>query len=612
MAIRNYENFMKDSSYSVQFDSVLFKDNHISLSNFLFHKLDKGRIINTFNIPHFYLEGLSWDDLVFDKKIIAERATMLDPYISFTVSENRKEKKTRRNIFQSLDSINNYMDLQYLDIVNGTIDLKIKDNFQMKLEEASLSIKSHALLDATRVAEIKNSITNINFGHGVIRTGNMNMALDGIRYITQSGQFGAGSIRVLDKEKNMDLLLQDVDVEKLQVDEQTGSVSADGIKWKKGDVTLNVAGTGKNNSTASIELRNANGSNTSINTSWGNKTLSTRINNISFKSLVKKAGSKSELNGLAVDGKQLKFTDNDLALTVADYNIIDNNNSSFGEINCKSDNDKLNADISIPSLNSTPHIRSMINGDIAFDNITITKPVIKLYLAKNNKNLTGKQTSFPEINISAIRITQPEIDFKQANDSGVLTFQWHGDQHASNILQLHDLHSNQNKTGLSLKDLGFFMSDFVFTNSKGEKFNPGNGKIASELRDINFEQKTGQPLSWNAVVSNLDAKDFKADSVGKKKGSFMISKATLAELHINSTNINSLQKLVNTNLSFLLRKLDGQYTDMDKSFHWYNGSFDRRNNTFSVDSFISGRRWTKRPLLQNKNSRQTISMQKRE
>ena len=58
MAIRNYENFIKDSSYSIKFDSILFKDDRISLSNFLFEKLDNGKRINSFRIPQFYLGGL--------------------------------------------------------------------------------------------------------------------------------------------------------------------------------------------------------------------------------------------------------------------------------------------------------------------------------------------------------------------------------------------------------------------------------------------------------------------------------------------------------------------------------------------------------------------------
>ena len=39
MAIRNYENFIKDSSYRIQFDSVKIEDDQITLSNFLFNTL---------------------------------------------------------------------------------------------------------------------------------------------------------------------------------------------------------------------------------------------------------------------------------------------------------------------------------------------------------------------------------------------------------------------------------------------------------------------------------------------------------------------------------------------------------------------------------------------
>ena len=86
MAIRNYENFIKDSSYSVKFDSVLFKDDHITLSNFLFNKLDHGKILNTFSVPEFRLRGLSWDDLVFERKLKAEQAIMFNPHINFTTA----------------------------------------------------------------------------------------------------------------------------------------------------------------------------------------------------------------------------------------------------------------------------------------------------------------------------------------------------------------------------------------------------------------------------------------------------------------------------------------------------------------------------------------------
>ena len=41
MAIRNYENFLRDSAFAIQFDSILLNNNRISLSNFSYKELKK-------------------------------------------------------------------------------------------------------------------------------------------------------------------------------------------------------------------------------------------------------------------------------------------------------------------------------------------------------------------------------------------------------------------------------------------------------------------------------------------------------------------------------------------------------------------------------------------
>jgi hypothetical protein len=120
MAIRNYANFIKDSSYSVKFDSVRLRDDRIILSSFLFNKLDNGKILNSFSVPEFRLEGLSWDDLVFERKLKARSATMIRPHINYTADPNKKQEK--QTIFHSLGAVNEFMDLEQLEIVEGTID----------------------------------------------------------------------------------------------------------------------------------------------------------------------------------------------------------------------------------------------------------------------------------------------------------------------------------------------------------------------------------------------------------------------------------------------------------------------------------------------------------
>ena len=175
MAIRNYENFIRDSSYSVKFDSILFNDDHITLRNFLFNKLDNGKILNSFSVPQFNLVGLSWDDLVFEKKIKADQALMFNPHISYTVSTVSNKKTGKQNIFQSLGAINEYMDLRQLDIIDGDIDLKLKNNLRVQLNNATLSVKSHSLFESKKVAGIKNSLTQLKFEKGTIHAGNMDI-----------------------------------------------------------------------------------------------------------------------------------------------------------------------------------------------------------------------------------------------------------------------------------------------------------------------------------------------------------------------------------------------------------------------------------------------------
>ena len=141
-------------------------------------------------------------------------------------------------------------------------------------------------------------------------------------------------------------------------------------------------------------------------------------------------------------------------------------------------------------------------------------------------------------------------------------------------------------TDVSIGNLRFYLTDFAFANPKGKKFNTGDGKIAAQIRDVGFEQKINQPLDWNAVVTGFDANDFRFDSIGKAGGSFIMNNAKLKELHISSTTISNLQKLAAANPSFQVTQFNGQYADMNKSFQWYNAGFTRRNNTFSLDSFI--------------------------
>ena len=79
----------------------------------------------------------------------------------------------------------------------------------------------------------------------------------------------------------------------------------------------------------------------SISGIFNGKSISTKLNRISFNTVGKESDSKLKLDGLDITGQQLKVKDNNLNLSVAAYDITDNKISSFREITYKANNGKI-------------------------------------------------------------------------------------------------------------------------------------------------------------------------------------------------------------------------------------------------------------------------------
>ncbi|HEV7781787.1 MAG TPA: hypothetical protein VGO58_11015 [Chitinophagaceae bacterium] len=594
MAIRNYENFIKDSSYSIRFDSVILKDDRITLSNFVFQKLENGKILNTFSIPQFNLQGLSWDDLVFERRLKAEQAFMFNPHISYTVSASNPG---RQNIFVSLGIVNDYMDLQFLDIREGMIDLRLKNNVRVQLDNANVAVQSNSLLTSTKLSGIKNSLTNLNFKKGRVQAGDLLIELDDIRYAGPNGRFEAGNMHVKSDKKKMDISLHDVAIKKMLVDEITGSVFANDLNWQKADVVINTTGWAmENNKDASvIELSNVKGSNTSFRAIGGNTAISAKLDNLSFDELLKRPEAKLILKGLVTNGEQLNIKNNGIDLSVASFAINDNKSSSFRELHYKNNTGKTVTDISIPSFTLIPHIQPLINGAISFDAVGMEKPVIRIAIAAKNNDAGGATKNLPAIDIRGLKLIQPVIHFTEAKDSGMLAFDWYGNKDPSNYLQAGELHASPGK--YRFNDLQFYLANLDLVNPKGRSFSTGNGKISAQINLFDLQEDEQGELEWDARITALDAKDFHLDNTGRAKGSFNMKSGSLENLAINSSTITNLRELAAANEHFRLKQFTGDYTDQEKQLRWYNAGFNRSGYILSADSFAFAHVLEKDPFM---------------
>lgn len=589
LAIRNYENFIRDSTYNAKFDSILFRDDRIYLSHFVFNKTNNGKIINTFRVPQFELNGLSWDDLVFKRQLKANAATLYQPAINYTVNKDKAKQKGKKNIFNTLGDIGQLIQLEKMNIVKGQIDIVLNNNSSVHLEDASMILEAQTLLNAKKATAFEHAVEYLHFKSGVIKTDKLDIKLENVQYTgNNNGYLLAKKVQLKDKASRTAIMAENAAVDEILADEETGDITATGIRWDKADVKLELPekNEAKKTEKAAIELKNIKGNNTTATIKTGDKTISTVLKSISLDQLLKEPGKKIYLKELNAAGEQLKIVDPYSSLSIREYVVADDKRSVLKETRYNSNKDNNIISVSLPSVIAIPSINSILNEKIKLTNIDIDHPVVSLSFSGINSPAAGSKKKLPDTDIDKLIIRQPVIHFNKHSQNGDLNLNWEGGIEKNNSVELSKLRiTGNNATGISLSKMLLNLNHFTYSGTDGKKFNAGDGEISAAMSDIKWHQENGNKPEWKAQVDDFTAQNFYLDSLGKNHGKLVINKTALKDLNISSTTINNLQKLAGANSLFQLQQFTGNYKDNIKELRWYNAGFNRITKMFSLDSF---------------------------
>lgn len=587
MAIRNYENFIRDSSYRIKFDSILFRDDRITLSNFIFHKLDNGRIINTFSVPRFGLEGLSWDELVFDRQVKARLAIMHQPYINYTASQKWNGKKGKQTLYQSLGEINEYMDLEQLDIFDGDIDLHLRKDLQVRLKNATLSVQSNSLLTSTRLSGLRNSLTNLDFSNGHIRAGDMLIDLEGISYTGNSGQLKASQVSVSNSKTGLAVSVADAEIKKLLTDEISGDIDGEGIRWAKGNFHLSVHDKGEKNKTPVIHLKNINGRNTIVNSVINQQLFRANLSELSLDELLLKPGNKPELVNLNAKGKDLYYSKDSTRLTISEFSLKDKQPSEFNRLQYKGSNTGSEISVYTPSFRFVPHIKALLNGEIILGQATLSNPSIDLLLIKQEKNKTVQQPVLSKLQADNISVSSPTVHFYDQTPKGMFSFEWDAGKASDNNINFKNLSFTRGDENIwGIDQLHFYITGCSVHTGNGKSYSTGNGRISGSFSQLHYIQKKDDNPAWALLLQQFSARDLQLDSLGKNKGLLNVESIDLSNLQLGDEYITRLKTFAENNRSFRFQHFSGRYEDRINRFSWYNTGFSRTDNMFALDSFF--------------------------
>jgi hypothetical protein len=583
MAIRNYENFLRDSTYAMQFDSILFFNNSVYLSNFSVRQMENENIINNFSVPQFELKGLSWDDLVFERKLTADKATLYSPVINYSVWNKKKLKNKKQDVFQVLADIKEIIQLNNLDISNGQINVHFRGGAHLKLENTTMSILSDDLVQSKRIDNLQRSVRKLKFRKGLLKLKDLEVKMEEGDFSGENGQLSAERVSIINTEKNLQIDAKKVVINKMMIESNTGKTEINGIQWQEANVQVINLPAMKKNIIPDFVLRNIHGANTKLTTSSGNQRLTVFFETLSAGEFLPQQNNKPRVINLYATGKNLSFIDNKLQLAIDHFHIADHQNSNAQNLVFKNITESDSINMTIPSLSFTPDLNSMINGTIAADNVSIIQPIINLKLFNTNTITTPTEKRFPAIIIGKILIQQPEFYLTQPEEKAFTKLEWKGGQLKNNLLELTDFKVSD-QLAISAGKMNFSLNNFSFT-AGGKTFTTGSGEIKTVINNFHLQPSETGEWNWNGTIADLYAKEISFDSLGKKRGQLNIISARLNNLTLKSASITNLRQLVKENKAFGIKEISGQYHDEDNSFKWFNANYDKSSKTFSVDSF---------------------------
>jgi len=592
MAIRNYENFVKDSSYFLRFDSIRLRESKILLSNFSINTepyKDKRNI----QVRQFILSELSWADLLFDQKVIARQALLIHPVIDYYPSANEKAK-SKNPIVNSMAGINNFMSLEKLVIENGKIKIKTRHSIDLLLDDANLILNTNNVADSLSVENVQGSVELLNFKKGIMKTKGLVVNMDNASFNGNSKQFLFDKVIIYDHQQTFNVNARNVKLDSLVFTDSLKMLTGQGISWEKAHVELNLLQTGKKaNDPLTILFTKIQGNNTQLYINNPKSSLAVFLNTISIASIDKK--EKLKVNALKTDGKDLYWFGPYTSLTADKFSLADNSVSTLTNFQFKQAKNNDSVDVKASSIVFTPDINSIIKGTSQIKNAKISEPFVKLRFAE--KKDSSQQAPLPEIYIDELEMQHPVFSLETLASKGLRKLYWDGSK--SNFL-LKDFTSKGIDNRISIGSLNTTLSNFSFTNANNRTTSSREGSLKIQMS--NLEVSPGKKLFWSAKVNEMIAKNFTADSLGKKPATVKLYEGILKNLQLGSEINGDLKAIIKKNPSFTISDISGEIIDEKNHWTWSDLSFSKPGQSLSVDSvsfhpvksrdeFVSASKW---------------------
>lgn len=581
MSLHQYENVIRDGRFAISFDSVRFEDETISLSRFDFKEFDRGKTVKSFAMPSFQVKGLSWESLLYENVFSAKSAIFYDPTVTYTL--NRKKGRAK-SLFETLNSIDDVMDLQNLGIYRGDISLNFSKGGSLHLSNTNIDLRANDFTSANKIKNVQRSVNILSFDKGVFKKGDFHAALKQVHLSENKSGLRATALEITGPGTRASAT--GIFIGSVILDSASQSILVDGVKWNKATVRLSSSpseksSTGSKRNAPPLVLRGIQGADTYIDLALNNNRITGNFNTILLNELVKKAATAPELKGLSLDGEKVLLEGPEIHVSVEKLNIEDNRHSVIEGIALKQLNEFDTIMAVIPRLTIIPNITEIVSGNLTLQGLVLQEPQLIATLgAKDSVGKKVKKTT--GIQIGSALLQKPDIDLTIINKQEAAShIRWDGTR-ANSYLKITNLASTP-AAPLKADQIKMFLTNFEFITAKARKYATNDNKLNIELNDVALTKNGSGKMDWRTNLNILSLDQLAFDSLGGNNAVLELDKGDIRNVALNSKYIGSVSDIITNSKQLSINGTNGKFVTGKNTLKWHG--FTVKDRVLGVDSF---------------------------
>lgn len=589
MAIRGYSSLNKDSTYRFQFDSIRIVNSNILLNNFTISSLDGAPVQRHHELPVLELDSLSWESLIFDRRILAKQAILYQPEILYIRRTQAQRNGKKTSLFSILNSLDNIMSLERIRVIDGHVSYEPSPGTKLLLEQVDLTVSTNQLLGARSSSMMGDAVDSLHFRKGSITTPKWQGTIQGGSFLANGTHLRADDAVIRNKSGNMTIHAKGLHLAGLDFNDSSEQVRIDQLAWQEATVSLQPdpsAGAAGKPLALRILARQIDGAHTRLNLHTRQGLLQTYIDRLSLRNVSKQEGADATVASVHITGRNTQYTSKDLRINSGAYQVTDGAASRIDDLRITHTGGHDSIAATIPALRFVPDIAALLDGRLLFRSVALQAPVLWMSLGKGPAVATtapATRKALPILRIGSLTLEQPVIRFHQQQEAQAIQLVWDKGPIAANNEWVIKNIVHDGKGPLQIQQVSINGTDVTFTHQGKDALQLKPQRIQLVLSHLQLAAGHPSATPWAGTLEHLDIKDLSLQGIGKDSGRLHLASLTLEHLALQAKQ--SPHEWIAQSPKFYLRDLSGEFMSLRDAFRWKKLSYHHAQRLLSVDSF---------------------------